>query len=282
MTILAAAHFGFCKIIFDVRGLLPYEIFQIKNNQTELQQNLAGEGKLVELSDAVVCVTKGMVHYFIERYGPGIKDKTVEIPNHYCHYEREGENSPSCEQQLSDAYKWIVFAGSLTAYYRLENIFKLFSQLRGRDEKYKLLLLSNQDISKDEVLAYLNLNIGHESFEIYNVAPEAVPHYLSRCRVGLNPYLPAVDVMNRVLGVKTVEYIKHDLPIVGPGYWPAYNDLKKMGYPILMFNKDFEIDLSDYEQFITIKPDPSIKQRYDVKNISTMYIELYRRLMAGR
>ena len=32
MTILAAAHFRSCKIIFDVRGLLPYEIFQITNN----------------------------------------------------------------------------------------------------------------------------------------------------------------------------------------------------------------------------------------------------------
>ena len=282
MTIIAAAHFGFLKIIFDVRSLLPYEIFQIKNNQVELQQNLAGERKLVDLSDAVVCVTRGMVDYFVEQYGPVVKDKTVEIPNHYCHYKRWGDKSPLSAQRLSEACKWIIFAGSLTAYYRLENIFKLFHQLRERDEKYKLLLLSNQDVHKNEVLAYLNFNIDPELFEICNVAPEVVPYYLSCSRVGLNPYFSTVDVMNRVLGVKTVEYIKHDLPIVGPDYWPAYNDLKKMGYPILVFNKNFEIDFSDYEHFIAIKPDPSIKERYDIKNTGEMYIELYRRLMAGR
>ena len=128
MTIIAAAYFGFLKIVFDVRSLLPYEIFQIKNNQAELHQNLAGERKLVDLSDAVVCVTRGMADYFVEQYGPGVKDKTAEIPNHYCHYKRWREKSPLSTQRLSGAYKWVIFAGSLVAYYRLENICKLFRQ----------------------------------------------------------------------------------------------------------------------------------------------------------
>ena len=282
MTILAAAYFRSCKIIFDVRGLLPYEIFQIKNNEAELQQNLAGERKLVDLSDAVVCVTKGMVDYFIEQYGVIAKDKLFEIPVHYCHYGTV-EKRPSPDLQLGDEYKWITFAGSLTAYYRLENIFKLFYQLREKNRKCKLLILSNQEIDKNDTLAHYNLKADAELFEFKSVNTELIPYYLRYSWIGLDPFFSIVQAMNTVrLAVKTVEYIKYDLPIVAPDYYPVYRELMDEGYPILMFNKNFEIDFSDYEHFIATKPDSSIKERYDIKNTGRMYIELYRKLMPGR
>ncbi|MDI6688211.1 MAG: glycosyltransferase [Desulfobacterales bacterium] len=282
MTILAAAYFRSCKTIFDVRGLLPYEIFQIKNNEAELQQNLAGERKLVDLSDAVVCVTKGMVDYFIEQYQGIAKGKLFEIPVHYCHYGTV-EKRPLPHLQLSDEYKWITFAGSLTAYYRLENIFKLFYQLREKNKKCKLLILSNQDIYKNDVIAHHNLKADAEMFEFYSVNAELISYYLRYSWMGLDPFFSTVQLMNTVrLAVKTVEYIKYDLPIVAPDYYPVYRELIDEGYPILTFNKNFEIDFSGYERFITIKPDPSIKERYDIKNTSKMYIELYRKLMPGR
>ncbi|MBW1740034.1 MAG: glycosyltransferase [Deltaproteobacteria bacterium] len=282
MTVLAAADFRFCKIIFDVRGLLPYEIFQTKKDCMELKMNLAGERRLVELSDAIVCVTKGMVNYFIEQYGAIAKDKLFEIPVHYCHY-RGAEKSRLPEHRLSEEDKWITFAGSLTPYYRLENIFRLFYQLRQKDERYKLLILSNQAVHKNEVMRYFDFKLDPDLFEIYSVGAEVVPYYLCRSQVGLDPFFSTVQVMNSVrLAVKTVEYIKYDLPIVAPDYYPAYKDLKDEGYPILLFNKNLEIDFSDYDRFITIKPDPLIKQRYDIKNTSKMYVKLYRRLMGEK
>jgi len=282
MTILAAAHFRSCKIIFDVRGLLPYEIFQITNNESELQQNLAGERRLVDLSDAVVCVTEGMVDYFAERYRDIAKDKLIEIPVHYCHYET-GEKTPPPHLQLSDAYRWITFAGSLTAYYRLENIFNLFYQLREKDDRCKLLILSNQDVHKNDVVAHENLDADPELFELYHVDPGLIPYYLRCSCMGLDPFFSVVQAMNTVrLAVKTVEYIKYDLPIVAPDYYPVYRRFMDEGYPVLTFNRGFEIDFSDYERVITTKPDPSIKERYDIRNTSTMYVELYRNLMPGR
>jgi hypothetical protein len=86
--------------------------------------------------------------------------------------------------------------------------------------------------------------------------------------------------MNTVrLAVKTVEYIKYDLPIVAPDYYPVYRDLMDEGYPVLTFNENFEIDFSSYNHFITKRPALSMKERYDIKNTSKIYIELYRDLM---
>jgi glycosyltransferase involved in cell wall biosynthesis len=205
---LMAARITRSALIFDIRGLMADEYVDA-GVWTENSLIFRAIKKLEKIgivqADQLVVLTEAMKRWLL---GQGLlrKDNVEVIPccvdfHRYTH----------AASATDDVFE-VVYAGSVTGLYLLEEMATFFLQLKKREPRsFFRILTTSSAIEAGERLVRAGLR--PQDFWIGSVSPQQVPSYLERASLGLSFRKPTFSQI-AASPTKIAEYLAAGLPIV--------------------------------------------------------------------
>ncbi|HMF55938.1 MAG TPA: glycosyltransferase [Pyrinomonadaceae bacterium] len=201
-----------CRLVFDLRGLIAEEyadagIWTEGSLPFRMVKRLERAG--LRRANEIIVLTRRVRDWLIER-GLASADKIEVIPCcvDLSRFNAHGETWPPAAQDRFE----VVYAGSVTGLYMLEEMGRFFLEIKARREDafLRILTVSGAQGAKD-TLCRVGLKV--EDFWVGAVAPAEVPLYLSRARMGLSFRKPAFSQI-AASPTKIAEYLAAGLPVV--------------------------------------------------------------------
>lgn len=274
------------RVIFDIRGLLAEEYAEAgvwKENGLPFRLTKFLERNGMKRADHLVVLTERVRDWLI---GEGVAgDKITIIPCcvDLSRYDRR------CDQAGNEPNGMeVIYAGSVTGLYLLDEMAKFFIEIRRRDDRAKLRVLTKT--SREEVAkVFHRLGIEDELFEVAYVEPERLPSYLCRASLGLSFIKPTFSKIASS-PTKIAEYLAAGIPVVSNGGVGDVDSLLKrerVGVILEDFNERERAKAAD--QLIELLRDPDLKERckrtahryFDLSSVGgERYFAIYRALSA--
>jgi glycosyltransferase involved in cell wall biosynthesis len=211
MALLAQRWTG-CRLVFDIRGLMADEyvdagVWYEGGFKYRAVRRLERIG--IVRADQVVVLTNRMRNWLVENELAS-ENKVQTIP---CCI----EPSRFFEARLSDDVSArkrfeVVYAGSVTGLYLLDEMARFFLAVRKRRPDAFLRLLTNSPV-KDATRLLESAGLSERDYWIGAVPPGEVPAYLRRARLGLSFRKPTFSQM-AASPTKIPEYLAAGLPVV--------------------------------------------------------------------
>ena len=281
--------FAGCRLVFDVRGLLADE-YSAAGTWTadslgfQVIKRLERWG--LERADQIVVLTKRVQAWLVEEHlADG--DKIVVIP---CCVDlsRFKNGAPNHVSRKSDRFE-VIYAGSVTGLYLLEEMGRFFLAIRARRPEAFLRILTKAP--SEEVAARLRrVGLLPGSFWVGAVRLEDVPAYLRRASLGLSFRKPTAAQI-AACPTKIPEYLAAGLPVVcNAGIGDMDEVLGQAGVGVLVRTLDSKAFAEAAEQVLSLTGDPDMQMRcirvacqhFDLEQVGRAgYLRLYRRLMEG-
>jgi glycosyltransferase involved in cell wall biosynthesis len=240
---LLARRFTRSRLVFDIRGLMAEEYADAgvwEEGSLKFRAVKALERAGIRKADQLVVLTRAMREWLL---GQGLagEDRIEVIPccvdfDRYAEAERadaveeEGgvnadargahvETGGAAGQVKSNAEGGgeaerfeVVYAGSVTGLYMLEEMGRFFSELRAREPRAFLRILTRSP--PEEAAARLRaVGLGAEDFHVGGVSAREVPEILRRARLGLSFRKPTFSQV-AASPTKIPEYLAAGLPVV--------------------------------------------------------------------
>lgn len=271
------------RVIFDIRGLLADEyadagVWKKGGAPYKLVKMLEDRG--VREAASVVVLTERMRDWLVTRKGVP-RDKVKVIP---CCVDLSRYDSGS---EVCDGFE-VIYAGSVTGLYLLEEMGRFFVEVSRRYPEARLRLLTKTP--RQNVLEKLSrLGIEDEKVEVTYVEPQRVPLYLRRARVGLSFRKPTFSQI-AASPTKIAEYLASGLPVVsnaGIGDVDALLERERVGVLVKDFHAEAYAQAAD--KLVDLLHDPELAERcrraarryFDLKSVGgERYFEVYRRLIS--
>jgi glycosyltransferase involved in cell wall biosynthesis len=202
-----------CKLIFDIRGLMAEEY---------VDSGVWKEGSLVfravkwlervgiHRADQVVVLTKRMKEWLIEnRLANTARIEVIPCCTDFSRYViHEGKFNPVLK---TDRFE-VIYSGSVTGLYLLEEMGKFFLSLRTlRPDAFLRVLTTSSAAEAAARLRQVGLN--EEDFWVGGANPSDVPGYLHRAHIGLSFRKPTFSQI-AASPTKIPEYLAAGLPVV--------------------------------------------------------------------
>jgi glycosyltransferase involved in cell wall biosynthesis len=226
---LLARRFTRSRLVFDIRGLMAEEYADAgvwEEGSLKFRAVKALERAGVRKADQLVVLTRAMREWLL---GQGLagEDKIEVIPccvdfERYAESERD-ETDAAAGQLKANADATgeaggeterfeVVYAGSVTGLYMLEEMGRFFLELRAREPRAFLRILTKSP--PEEAAARLRaVGLGPGDFHVGGVAAREVPKYLRRARLGLSFRKPTFSQV-AASPTKIPEYLAAGLPVV--------------------------------------------------------------------
>jgi glycosyltransferase involved in cell wall biosynthesis len=185
MALLAQKMSRGCRLIFDLRGLMAEEyadagIWTPGSTPFRVIKWLEKVG--LRRADQIVVLTRRMKEWLIEQ-AAAAQDKIEVIPccvDFERFAERDGEQLSEQTNRLE-----VVYAGSVTGLYLLEEMARFFLALRACRPDAFLRILTKS--AADEASGVLRrAGIEAKDFQVSAAAPDEVPEFFRRARLGLS------------------------------------------------------------------------------------------------
>ncbi|HEY0405370.1 MAG TPA: glycosyltransferase [Pyrinomonadaceae bacterium] len=201
------------RLIFDIRGLMAEEyadagVWRETSTAFRVVKRLERAG--IRRADQLVVLTKRMRDWLVER---GLKNaQQIEVIPCCVDFSRFDE-SVAIETPVTQAARFeVVYAGSVTGLYLLEEMARFFLQVRARRAGAFLRIMTHS--SGDEARArLLSVGLKAEDFWVGAVAPTEVPALLRRARLGLS-FRKRTFSQIAASPTKVAEYLAAGLPVV--------------------------------------------------------------------
>ncbi len=209
MALLAARATG-CRLVFDIRGLMAEEyadagVWAEKSIKFRATKMLERAG--IRKADQVVVLTQAMREWLRESRLTSA-DNIEVIP---CCVDFTRYIEPDVETEVEPDRFEVVYAGSVTGLYLLEDMAKFFNTLRKHEPRAFLRILTR---STQEATARLrDAGLTPESFWVGGVDASEVPHYLRRARLGLS-FRKRTFSQLAASPTKIPEYLAAGLPVI--------------------------------------------------------------------
>jgi glycosyltransferase involved in cell wall biosynthesis len=203
-----------CRVIFDIRGLMADEyadagIWKAGSAVFRVIKRLERIG--IRHSDQVVVLTESLRTWIIE-HGWAERDKVEVIPccTDLSRFFAESAQE-DCEVKRSKRFE-VIYSGSVTGLYLIEEMGKFFLALRVRHPEAFFRILTNS--SHDEAARRLRqLGLTDNDFWIGAVKPSEVPSYLHAAHVGIS-FRKQTFSQLAASPTKIPEYLSAGLPVV--------------------------------------------------------------------
>jgi glycosyltransferase involved in cell wall biosynthesis len=213
MALLAQKLWG-SKIIFDIRGLIADEYVDAgvwKEGSLVYKVIKWIERLGVRKADQVVVLTERMSGWLVNN----LKADPAKIEVIPCCVDfsrfRAKVNGREAEADGSGRFE-VVYAGSVTGLYMLEEMGRFFLVLRERyTNAYLRILTTSSAGAVSERLRRIGLK--REDFWVGAVATSEVPYYLSRANVGLS-FRKATFSQIAASPTKIAEYLAAGIPVI--------------------------------------------------------------------
>jgi glycosyltransferase involved in cell wall biosynthesis len=200
-----------CRLVFDVRGLMAEE-YADAGVWTEGSLKFRAIKKLeragLRRADQIVVLTRAMRDWLLEHH-LATADKIEVIP--CCVDFLRYAASHSASDGPAERFE-VVYAGSVTGLYLLEEMGRFFATLKTREPRAILRILTMSP--PDEAAARLRqAGLSADDFWIGKVPAAEVPRELRRARLGLSFRKPTFSQV-AASPTKIPEYLAAGLPVV--------------------------------------------------------------------
>ncbi|HXL80440.1 MAG TPA: glycosyltransferase family 4 protein [Pyrinomonadaceae bacterium] len=222
MALLAARVTG-CRLVFDIRGLMAEEyadagVWAERSLKFRAVKMLERAG--IRKADQVVVLTQAMREWLRESRLKSVENVEV-IP---CCVDFARYSEPNLEAGVEPDSFEVVYAGSVTGLYLLEEMAKFFSTLRKHEPRAFLRILTR---SPQEAIARIcDAGLTPANFWVGGVSASEVPHYLRRARLGLS-FRKSTFSQLAASPTKIPEYLAAGLPVVSNAGIGDVDDLLK-------------------------------------------------------
>lgn len=207
---LLAARVTKCALVFDIRGLMAEEYADAgiwMENSTKFRVIKSLERAGIRRAEQLVVLTKAMKSWLTNNQLKSAENIEV-IP---CCVDFAGYTTPAKVEAPNETFE-VIYAGSVTGLYLLEEMGRFFLELRALEPRAFLRILTTSSAAEaGERLRQVGLQ--PEDFWIGGVSPQEVPQYLQRAQVGLSFRKPTFSQI-AASPTKIAEYLAAGLPVV--------------------------------------------------------------------
>ncbi|MEP6568706.1 MAG: glycosyltransferase [Acidobacteriota bacterium] len=283
MALIAARITG-CFLVFDIRGLLAEEyadagVWAEKSLKFRAIKALERTG--IRKANQIVVLTQAMREWLRES-GLSGTEKVEVIP---CCVDFTRYAVREAESAKSDRFE-VVYAGSVTGLYLLEEMAAFFISLRAHEPHALLRILTTT--SADEASQRLrNAGLAPDDFWVGCVSAGEVPAYLRRARLGLS-FRKRTFSQIAASPTKIPEYLAAGLPVVsnaGIGDVDRLLESEQVGVVVHEFSpaeferaarRALQLEAEDGVQTRCVNV---ARQNFDVKTVGANgYGNVYRRI----
>jgi glycosyltransferase involved in cell wall biosynthesis len=284
-----------CKLVFDIRGLMAEEYVDggvWAENSPPFRAVKMIERAGLRRADEIVVLTRRMRDWLIEKRLK--KAEQIEVIPCCVDFDRFDRSltraAPTGTEETGEAIYAdrfeIVYAGSLTGLYLVEEMGRFFMAVKARKPNAFLRVLSVSSPEEGEA-ALKRAGLVEKDFWIGGAHPAEVPAYLRRARLGIS-FRKATFAQIAASPTKIPEYLAAGLPVVcnsGIGDMDELVERERVGVVL----RDFEEQSykTAAEQALTLVADEDVRARamqvahqyFDLNTVGGRgYVNVYRRL----
>ncbi|HEU4593740.1 MAG TPA: glycosyltransferase, partial [Pyrinomonadaceae bacterium] len=296
---LVARRFTRSRLVFDIRGLMAEEYADAgvwEEGSLKFRAVKALERAGIRKADQLVVLTRAMREWLL---GEGLagEEKIEVIPccvdfDRYAEAEginpdEEGTHADADAGDGGEAERFeVVYAGSVTGLYMLEEMGRFFVELRAREPRAFLRILTKSPPA--EAAARLRgVGLGAEDFHVGGVAAREVPAFLRRARLGLSFRKPTFSQV-AASPTKIPEYLAAGFPVVSNAHIGDTDQLlegERVGVVVRSFTPE-ELARSA-QAALTLAAEPGVRERciavarrhFDLRTVGgERYANIYRRI----
>lgn len=208
---LIASRLTRCALIFDLRGLMAEEyadagVWAADSLQFRIIKRLEKAG--IKRADQLVVLTEAMKRWLLDNRLRKADDVEV-IP---CCVDFAGYDAAATRIEPGDETFEVIYAGSVTGLYLLEEMGRFFLAVQAREARAFLRILTTSSPTEaSERLRRVGLQ--PEDFWVGSVSSPEVPRYLQRARLGLSFRKPTFSQL-AASPTKIAEYLAAGIPVV--------------------------------------------------------------------
>jgi glycosyltransferase involved in cell wall biosynthesis len=283
MALLARRLCG-AKVIFDIRGLVADEYVDagIWRERGTVYNSIKWIERIgIARADQIVVLTERMFDWLVETMKAN--PSKIEVIPCCADLSRFNGKSDVAKAETDTAGRFeVVYAGSVTGLYLLEEMGRFFLALRERrPNAYLRILTTSPTAEASETLR--NLGLGMEDYWIGAIPPSEIPAYLRGAKIGLSFRKPTFSQI-AASPTKIPEYLAAGIPVVsnaGIGDTDRVLLDDRIGIVVKDFNRDAYdqavsglLELLD-DADLANRCRRSADKRFDLEKVG---VERYRRL----
>lgn len=286
---LLARTFARARVVFDIRGLMADEyadagVWAEGSAPFRLVKALERAG--ARRADQLVVLTRRMRDWLVaEGLAPAEK---IEVIPCCVDFSRYGGDETGSSQSSEQRFE-VVYAGSAVGLYLLEEMGRFFAELREREPRAFLRVLTKSPPREAEA-KLLRAGLRPEHFSVGPARAEEVPTYLRRARLGISFRKPTFSQI-AASPTKVPEYLAAGLPVVGNAGIGDTDELlegERVGILVRDFSKEALARAA--EEALALAAEPGIDERcraaarrhFDLVEVGgEAYRNVYWRLAAG-
>ena len=294
MAMLAARRLPGVRLVFDIRGLLADEyadagVWREGSAIFRAVKKLERAG--IRRADGIVVLTRAARDWLVaSRLAEADKIEVIPCCVDFSLYERAAEADTvgrvaDSSAADGDAFE-VVYAGSVTGLYMLEEMARFFAAVRvRRSGAFFRVLTTSPPERAAEILR--GAGLADTEFHIGRVAPAEVPSHLRRARLGLSFRKPTFSQI-AASPTKIPEYLAAGLPVVssaGVGDTDELLEGERVGVVVRDFGPealaraaDEALALAD-EPGVAARGEAAARAHFDLASVGgERYRAVYRRL----
>jgi len=248
------------RLVFDFRGLMAEE-YADAGVWREGSPKFIAIKRLERLgfrqADQIIVLTERMREWLIKN-GLASAERIEVIP---CCVDLPRFMAGEGDQTLPAADRFeVVYAGSVTGLYLLEEMGRFFLVLRDRVPRAFFRVMTNSSAEKT-VARLSGMGLSTADFTVTAALPAEVPAYLRRARLGIS-FRKSSFSQIAASPTKVPEYLAAGLPVVcNAGIGDMDNLLERSGVGVVVRRFDSEAYSKAVEAAITLAEDPQLRSR---------------------
>jgi glycosyltransferase involved in cell wall biosynthesis len=287
---LLAQQWASCRLVFDIRGLMAEEyadagIWAEGSPPFRVIKRVERVG--IKRADQLVVLTNRLRDWLVEH---GLKEAaSIEVIPCCVDFARF-EESEALDALAGASRFEVVYAGSVTGLYMLEEMGRFFLELRREEPRARLRIMTTSS-AQDATSTLRRVGLDDQDFLVGAVPPAQVPAHLRRSHLGLSFRKPTFSQI-AASPTKVPEYLAAGLPVVcnaGIGDTDELLVAEKVGVVIEAFDR--EAYRKAALAALALSRDPGIRARtvasarrhFDLVEVGgARYRNVYRRLEENR
>lgn len=285
MALLARRWGASCRLIFDIRGLMAEEYRDAgiwRENSLAFRAVKRVEAQGIQKADQLVVLTAKFRDWLVTQNKKPAEQIEV-IPCCVDISEPALKDKTEFTSQ-TDRFE-VVYAGSVTGLYLLEEMGRFFLELKELrpDAFFRVLTHSSKEFAENVLRS---CGLGPEDFNISSVPPSEVRHWLSRAHVGLSFRKPTFSQI-AASPTKVAEYLAAGVPVVCNDGVGDADFISQNRVGIMVNTLDSPTFSEAAARIMSLLDDPHLRERcidtarshYDLDKVGrSRYLSVYRRL----
>ncbi|MFN0084192.1 MAG: glycosyltransferase [Blastocatellia bacterium] len=281
MAMLAKLLAGKGKVIFDIRGLVADEYVDagIWKKSSIIYDGMKWVERFgIRRADRIVVLTDRFFRWIVENFS--VDASKIEVIPCCADMARY---APAPGEGEAERFE-ILYAGSVTGLYLLDEMGRFFLALRSRFPGAFFRVLTTSP-AREAAGRLIRQGLSEDHFAVQRADPCEIPGYLRRARVGLSFRMPAFSQI-AASPTKIAEYLAAGLPVVsnaGIGDTDQILSQDRVGAVLDGFSPaDFEKTLADLERLLQDRDladrcRRAARRRFDLHDVGgERYRKLYR------